>query len=217
VQGSASPAIKAEEGKRLKSGLDFTWTRDTRDRFFNATRGNKTTITPYFAGGPLGAETDIYGAKVRSTQYWPLFGDTVLNLRGQVESVDSYGDSEFVPIFDRLFLGGPNTLRGFEFRDVGPKDRTGEPTGGDSSAFLTVEYTVPVWNKIRMATFYDAGFVNRDSLDFDSKDYNDNWGIGMRLDLPGFPLHLDYAWPITYDERWQDGKGRFNFQIGHTF
>jgi outer membrane protein insertion porin family len=217
VQESASDAIKAEEGKRLKSGLEYTWTRDTRDRFFNPSQGNKTTITPYVAGGPLGGETDIYGAKVRATQYWRMLGDTVLNVRGQVESVDFYGDSEFVPIFDRLFMGGSYTLRGFEYRDVGPKDENGEPIGGSSSAFITIEYTVPIWNKIRMAGFYDSGFVNEDALDFDTSAYNDNWGIGMRLDLPGFPLHLDYAWPITYDEQWHDGKGRFNFLIGHSF
>ncbi|RKX35319.1 MAG: outer membrane protein assembly factor BamA [Verrucomicrobia bacterium] len=217
VQASASPAIKAEEGKRLKSGLEFIWSRDTRDRFFNPTRGNKTTITPYFAGGPLGAETDIYGAKVRSAQYWPLLWDTVLNLRGQIESVDYYGDTDHVPLFDRLFLGGSYTLRGYEYRDVGPKDENGEPVGGNSSAYATLEYTVPIWSKVRGAVFYDWGVVNLDALDFDTFGYNDNWGIGIRLDLPGFPLHLDYAWPITYDEQWHDGKGRFNFLIGHTF
>ncbi len=216
VQASASDTIRNEEGKRLKSGLDFTWARDTRDRPFNPTRGNKTTITPYFAGGPLGAETDIYGAKIRSAQYWPLIGNMVFNLRGQIETVDHFGDSEFVPIFDRLFLGGSYTLRGFEFRDVGPKD-AGEPTGGNSSAFATAELTYPLWNKIRGAVFYDGGVVNRDSMDFDLSSYNDNWGIGLRLNLPGFPLNLDYAWPITYDEQWHDGKGRFNFLIGHTF
>jgi len=217
VQSTASDAIKREEGKRLKSGLDFIWSRDTRDRFFIPTRGNKTIVSPYFAGGPLGAETDIFGAKIRSTQYWPLFGGTVLNLRGQIESVDHYGNSEFVPIFDRLFLGGPNTLRGFEYRDVGPKDINGEPVGGNSSIFATLEYTWPIWNKVRGAAFYDWGVVNLDTLDFDPASFNDDWGIGIRLDLPGFPLHLDYAWPITYDEQWHDGKGRFNFQIGHSF
>jgi outer membrane protein insertion porin family len=221
VDALASKAIKDEEGKRLKSGLDFTWTRDTRNNFFMPSRGNKTSITPYFAGGPLGAETDIYGARIRSTQYWPLFAGTVLNIRGQVESVENYGDSDTVPIFDRLFLGGSYTLRGFEYRDVGPKEGLGgEPVGGNSMAYTTVEYTAPIWNKVRGAIFYDVGFVNRDSLDFSTSDYNDNWGLGIRLDLPGFPLNLDYAWPITYDEdplSDQDGKGRFNFLIGHSF
>lgn len=217
VQASASDTIRNEEGKRLKSGLAYTWTRDTRNWFSNPTKGNKTTIMPYFAGGPFRAETDIYGAKIRSTHYWSLFGDTVLNLRGQIETVDFFGDIDHVPLFDRLFLGGSYTLRGYEFRDVGPKDINGEPIGGSSSAFATLEYTVPIWNKIRGAAFYDWGVVNLDPLDFDTSLYNDNWGIGLRFDLPGFPLHLDYAWPITYDEQWQDGKGRFNFLIGHSF
>ena len=90
-------------------------------------------------------------------------------------------------------------------------------TSGNSSAFATMELTYPLWNKIRGAAFYDWGFVNVDSWDFDPSGYSDNWGIGLRFDLPGFPLHLDYAWPITFDEELQTGNGRFNFLIGHTF
>ena len=217
VDDSASDLIKNEEGNRLKSGLDFSWTRDTRDRFFIPTRGNRTVITPYFAGGPLAGDTDIYGMKIRSGQYFPIWKGSVLNIRGQIESVESYGDSTHVPLFDRLFLGGAYTLRGFEYRDVGPKDSTGEPIGGESSAYFTVEYTVPVWRKVRAAVFYDWGVVNLDSLDFGTSGYNDDWGIGLRLDMPGFPLHLDYAWPITYDEKWGEDSGRFNFTIGHMF
>lgn len=228
VASSASQAIKNEEGKRIKSGLEYTWTFDTRDRYFNPTRGNKTTVSPYMAGGPLAGETDIYGARIRSTQYWPLIGNMIFNVRGQVETVDAYGDSKSeaaqdpnsigdgVPIFDRLFLGGSYTLRGFEYRDVGPQDN-GDPIGGNSSAFATAELTYPIWQKIRGAVFYDWGFVNEDSLDFNPDSFNDNWGIGLRFDLPGFPLHLDYAWPLTYDEDFHDGSGRFNFLIGHTF
>ncbi len=226
VSASASQAIKDEEGNRTKSGIDYTWSFDSRDRFFNPTRGNKTSVSPYFAGGPLAGETDIFGGRVRSTHYWPLIGDMVFNLRGQMEAVEAFGESkenastygDGVPIFDRLFLGGSYTLRGFEYRDVGPVDPlTDDPVGGNSSAYATAELTFPIWNKIRGATFYDWGFVNVDSWDFDTSAYNDNWGIGLRLDLPGFPLHLDYAWPITYDDRYQDGDGRFNFLIGHTF
>ncbi len=229
VSPNASPAIQNEEGKRSKSGLEYTWQFDSRDRFFNPTRGNKTTISPYMAGGPLAGGTDIFGGRIRSTQHFALIWDMVLNLRGQIESVEAYADSKAdaeagaeygggVPIFDRLFLGGSYTLRGFEYRDVGPKDpTTGDSVGGNSMAFATAEMTYPIWNKIRGAVFYDVGFVNVDSWDFDPSLYNDNWGLGLRLDLPGFPLHLDYAWPITYDERFQEGNGRFNFLIGHTF
>ncbi|MCF7848583.1 MAG: outer membrane protein assembly factor BamA [Kiritimatiellales bacterium] len=223
VATSASDAIKREEGERTKSSLELSISRDTRDQFFTPTRGNQTSLSAYLAGGPLWGETDIYGARLKSTQFWNPVWDHVFNIRGRLETVNNYGDSDFVPIFDRLFLGGSYTLRGFEFRDVGPKDATGEPIGGQTSGYVTFEYTVPVWTKIRAAAFYDAGFVNSDFMDFDPSGttsgdpgYNTDWGIGIRLDLPGFPLHLDYAWPIRADEE-NDTGGRFNFIIGHVF
>ncbi|MDF7807829.1 outer membrane protein assembly factor BamA [Pontiellaceae bacterium B12219] len=226
VDSSASQAIKDEAGRRTSSSLEYDWTYDSRDRYFNPSRGTKTTVTPYVAGGPLGGQTDIFGLRVRSSKYWALIGDMIFNLRGQIESVEAYSDSKAnattygagVPIFDRLFLGGSYTLRGFEYREVGPTDpATGDPVGGNSSAYWSGELTYPIWNKIRGAVFYDWGFVNVDSWDFDTSSYADDWGIGLRLDLPGFPLNLDYAWPITYDSRYMDGSGRFNFLIGHTF
>ncbi len=221
---TGSPIIQEEAGRRTKSALEYTWLFDSRDNYFNPTRGNKTSISPYASGGALGAQTDIYGLRVRSAQYWPLIGGMVLNLRGEAESVEAYGDSkdsgasygDGVPLFDRLFLGGSYTLRGFEYRDVGPHPGN-DPIGGNSSAFATAELTHPIWQKIRGAVFYDWGFVNVDSWDFDPSKYSDDWGIGLRFDLPGFPLHLDYAWPISYDATYQTGDGRFNFLIGHTF
>ena len=218
VATNASDAIKNEAGDRLKSSLSFPLSRDSRDRFDIPTRGNKTIITPYVAGGILGGETDLYGLRLRSAKYWPLIGDAVFNIRGQIESVDYYGDSDSVPIFDRLFLGGGHTLRGFDYRDVGPRDINNEPVGGQTSVFCTLEYTIPIWNKVRFATFYDIGFVNADPMDFDTSRYNDDAGIGIRIDMRGLPLQVDYAWPITYyDEDGQTGKGRFNFNMGYSF
>ncbi len=226
VAATATPIIRDEEGTRTKSALEYTWLFDSRNHFLNPTRGNKTSISPYMAGGSLGGQTDIYGLRVRSAQYWPLIGNMVFNLRGEMESVAAFGASknantrygDGVPLFDRLFLGGGYTLRGYEYRDVGPQDATTkDPIGGNSSAYATAELTYPIWKQIQGAVFYDWGFVNSDSWDFDPSEYNDNWGVGLRFNLPGFPLQLDYAWPITYDERFQDGKGRFNFNIGHSF
>lgn len=217
VSPSASQAIQEEEGVRNKSGIDLTFTRDTRNHFMWPSKGAKTQVTPYFAGGALGGQTDLFGGRIRSTHYWPFFADTVLNIRGAVETVDFYGESDRVPIFDRLFLGGAYTLRGYDYRDVAPYDPTlSDAEGGQSSAFTSVEYTVPVWQKVRAATFYDIGFVNRDPFDFDVENYHSDWGVGLRLDMPGFPLQIDYAWPIRYKDPLTD-KGRFNFNIGQSF
>lgn len=219
VASTASQAIKDEEGKRLASNLDYTISYDSRNRYFGATRGNRTILKPYVSGGLLGAETDIYGVQIKTTHHTPLIWDMIFTTRAQFEAVDTFGDSEFVPIFDRQFLGGSYTLRGYEYREVGPRESEGRDSiGGTSYAFASLEVTTPLWDNVRGALFYDWGFVNADSWDFDPAKYNDNYGFGLRLQLPGFPLQLDYAWPITYHEdRGETGKARFNFLMGHTY
>ena len=122
-----------------------------------------------------------------------------------------------MPIFSRLFLGGANNLRGFDYRDVGPKDQNGEPIGGQSLARATVEFTFPIVEKARGAFFYDVGFVNAGPNDFSvhnvttEKSHKDpnrdptfttfsnlgsDFGFGLRLNLPIGPLRLDYGIPI---------------------
>ena len=214
VAETASEIIKAEEGSRIKSAVTTEFIRDTRNDFYIPTRGNRSVLTGVLAGGILAGETDLYEIGVRSTQYYPLWLGHVLNLRGRIATVEAYGDSPFVPIFDRLFLGGQRTLRGFDFRDVGPRDETGEPIGGKSLLYGTIEYTVPIVEMVRGAVFYDAGVVNRPAFDFSPGDYNSDWGVGLRLDMPGFPLKLDYAWPVEADEFNDSSSARFNFLIG---
>jgi len=121
-----------------------------------------------------------------------------------------------VPIFDRLFLGGANNLRGFKFRDVGPKDSNGEPLGGGTLARATVEYTFPIVERLRGAVFYDTGFVNGGSYDFSLSDINSDVGLGVRIDLPIGPVRLDYGIPLQ-DDRFNKGSGKFNFNIGYQF
>ena len=116
-----------------------------------------------------------------------------------------------------MFLGGPGTLRGFKFRDVGPKaGPSSDPAGGKSYAFGSVEYSIEVVDPLRFAFFYDVGFVNVDAYDFDYAGYNDNFGFGLRLMVGGAPLSLDFGIPITSDEFNGDGL-QFNFSFGTRF
>ena len=120
-----------------------------------------------------------------------------------------------MPIFDRLYLGGGNDLRGFEFRDVGPKDINNEPIGGKSLARATVELTVPIIEKVRAAVFYDTGFVNARAFDYNLDNVASDVGLGLRLDLPIGPLRLDYGIPIQ--KAGTTGSGKFNFNVGYQF
>ena len=215
VDDDASEEIKQEEGTRTRSSGTVALVRDTRNNVFIPTDGSRTSLSGELAGSVFGGETDLYQLSLRTTHFYPMWYDHVLNLRGRVTTVEEYGDADRVPIFDRLFLGGARTLRGFDFRDVGPKDENGEPIGGKTLVYGTSEYTVPVVDNIRLAAFFDIGTVNADSYDGSLSDLNSDYGIGLRLDIPGFPLQLDYAWPIEADE-FNDSSGRFNFFIGYS-
>ncbi len=219
VDAPAGSSLLDEEGTRTKSTLGFSLSRDTRDSFYMASRGNYSSGGLELSGGPLAGDTDIYKLQARSSQYWPVLEDHVFNLKGAVATVDAYGGSDRVPIFDRLFLGGPRTIRAFAYRDVSPRDPVNddEPDGGLTSWYATAEYTVPLWEQIRAAGFYDIGAVSADSFDFFESDLNSGYGLGVRFDLPMFPLRLDYAFPHLTDENNENAAPRWNFLLGYTF
>ena len=216
---NASPLIQAEAGARLKSSFTLELVHDSRDKVFVPTSGNRTTFSAQLAGGPLGGDTDEYGFQGRAAQYFPVWFDHVIQLRGQMAFVDSYNGSDHVPLFDRLFLGGPYTLRAFKYRNVGPTDGTPnyEPVGGLSMAFASAEYTIPIVEKVRIAGFSDVGMVWSDPFYVTLHHLNSDWGLGIRLDFPGFPIQLDYAFPIHADDYNDSPSGRFSFSIGYVY
>jgi outer membrane protein insertion porin family len=216
VDENASDRIKQEEGDRIKSSLTAEVSFDTRDNAFIPTRGLRASVSAMGAGGPLAGDTDIYRLDARASQFVPMWFDHVFNLRGWVSVADTHSNADRVPIFDRLFVGGARTLRGFKFRDVGPKDENGEPLGGLTAWYATAEYTVPVAAQFRVAAFYDIGMVYDEAYEIDLGDYNSDIGVGIRLDIPGFPLRLDYAWPLEADEFNDRSSGRFQFSIGYS-
>ncbi len=208
--------IAREEYTNLKSQLRVAVTHDTRDNYFIPKRGNRSIAAVHATGGPLGGDQETYGLELTSSQYWPVFNKHVFNIRGAYRVVDTYGSSDEVPVYDRLFLGGQRNVRGFDYREVGPFDSTGrEAIGGKTSYYTTFEYTVPLWKKVRGAMFYDMGFVSKDAYSTDFNSMNSGAGIGLRFDMPGMPLQLDYAWPLVTDEYNDDG-GQFTFQMGYT-
>jgi outer membrane protein insertion porin family len=215
VASNASPAIVAEEGVVTESRITTGFVYDTRDNPFLSRRGQRVTLTPYVSGGFLGGDTQIYGFDLEFAQFFHLWKDSILQLQGALGTVETWGDGDHVPIFDRLFLGGSNDLRGFAFRDVSPRDIIGEPLGGKSLARFTIEYTMPIIEKARAAIFYDTGFVNAPSWDFSTSHVVSDIGIGLRLDLPIGPIRIDYGIPIQKDV--YGGSGRFNFNVGYQF
>lgn len=211
---TASPQLLAETGPSTKSVVTAGLVWDRRDNPFLTRNGERITYT-WWVAGPGGTE-QIYGFDVEASKYWHLPWDTILLVNAEVAGVDRWGDqTKIVKIYDRLFLGGSNNLRGFDFRDVGPKDPSGEPLGGQSMARATIEWTFPIVEKARGALFYDTGFVNSDPWDYNFNNIASDIGFGLRLDLPIGPLRVDYGIPLQ--QAGNHGSGKFNFNVGYQF
>ncbi len=148
------------------------------------------------------------------TEKDPITGATVL------KSVKNLPHND-VPFFERYFLGGAYSLRGFKYRDVSPqesgtRDVGLEPVGGNSFFFGYAEYSVPIIEFLRVATFYDMGNVYYDSYDFKLSRYASDFGFGLRLNIPRLgPLRFDYGIPLN-DPDDRGGGGRFNFTVGYS-
>lgn len=211
-----SDEIRRDEGNHTKSSVTAGLTYDSRDSVFLTRRGQRVDLSAYVAGGVLGGNENIYGFDLSASQYFLLPYDTIFLINGEIASVNSFSNSDHVPIYDRLYLGGPNNLRGFRYRNVSPKDENNESVGGNSLARLTLEVTTPVIERVRAAAFFDTGFVNRGSYEFGTDNLASDVGLGLRLDLPIGPVRLDYGIPINSPAEFGHG-GKFNFSIGYQF
>ena len=236
VGQNASEELQSQRGSKLRSSVLVSLVRDTRDSVFLTTRGMRSELSAEVAGGPLAGNVADYKLNAKTTVYFPFFDKQVLQILGAVGIVEAFDGTkgsgrwvdedptpflhlvkvDDVPLYDRYFLGGANTLRGFKYGDVGPKDIHGQPVGGNTTINATAEYSVPVVERVRAAVFFDIGEVEKDSYSFSVGDLKSDAGLGIRLNLPVGPLRLDYGYPLQTDR--QSGKtGKIQFSSGFQF
>jgi outer membrane protein insertion porin family len=208
------------EGEDLVSKVGLTFLRDNRETLIFTRKGSRSSLELEYAG--IGGDINYYKMEGRTAQFIPTFDtyDQSLSIIARAGSVSPFGQSDIVPFYDRFYLGGPETLRGFDHREVGPRDdddtAPDEAVGGNSYGFVSFEYVFRVAEPLGLVVFYDWGFVNENDFDFSMSEYADNWGVGARIMLMGSPLKLDLGIPITSP----DGAGggtQFNFSFGTRF
>jgi outer membrane protein insertion porin family len=207
-------------GDFLRSALAVNYIFDSRDSVVQTRSGHKFDLGATLAGAVMGGDVDTFTLSGQGQKYWNLKWDSIFSINGELAFVDSV-DGDEVPVFERMFLGGGRTLRGFEFRDVGPRDvdYTNEVYGGQSLGYASLEYTVPIIETVRAAVFYDVGFVNSGSWDVSPEDVYSDVGLGIRLKLPisPLPLALDYAVPVSAPDEEADKGGQFNFSLQYNY
>ena len=211
---NVSEEIFREAGSRLVSKVGASLTFDTRNSYLFPTKGQRSELRGELAGGPFGGDSDFYKIELKHARYIKgLMEGHLLELGARSGVAEAYNNDVDVPLFDRFFLGGLDSLRGYRYRDIGPRDRFREPLGGDTFWFGTAEYSIPVVERVRFAVFYDIGMVYKKAYYWNFGEYSDNWGVGIRLNLPIGPLRLDYGIPI-HNSSGKAGSGRFQFSAG---
>lgn len=215
--GDAPIFFREQEGDYNRSHISFSLEYDSRDAQITPRKGGNLEGHVGYDGP--GSTVNTSSAGISGSYFYNSFWDSIWSVEFGAETIHSLDSDKEVPIFERCYLGGPNNLRGFKYRDVGmldPKIAGDETMGGNSSAYTQFELTLPVIESIRFAMFVDAGFVHRRSMDFDGSDIAADYGIGLRINLPMGPIAVDYAIPFE-DGNAADDDGQFQFYVDYHY
>jgi outer membrane protein insertion porin family len=218
-----SEIFQSEKGTDTISKLSLHLSRDTRDNLFDPKSGYLLSALGEFNSKILGASVNTYRLEGQASNYYS-FVDNMFTLHTGIKygQVDSVGDNgKLAPLYERYFLGGGDTVRGFPYRSISPIDSNEDPYGGESMILGSVEISHPIYDFIRGAAFVDAGGVWRKAWDMSFNEINVGAGYGLRIKLPYFnaPIKLDLAYPIVKSSKLKnvDKKFRFHFNLGVTW
>lgn len=214
VDSDASSLIRDQQGEKVTSSISPSIWRDTRDNYLDTTRGSRNALYTTVAG--LGGDNYFVKALVDSGWYFPLFWDITFSTRGRLGYGTGFAGEE-LPIYERFYVGGINTIRGLGFGEGGPRNDEGEKIGGDYEAITNFELIFPLIKDIKLkgVVFFDYGgaFDKDDKLSFN--DMRRTAGFGARWLSPFGPIRLE--WGFNLDPRSDEGGDKVEFSLGGVF
>ncbi len=218
------PGEYIEKGKTNISTFSADAAIDTRDNMWDPTRGWRNSLGLALAGGPIGGDLDLWYFNARS-----IFNHTVLNVGGNYPivfvlsnkfgSVQPYGRTKYVPPYEKFFLGGADTVRGYERAgEIGPV------YGGDMYYVMNAELRFPIAregrrNMAQFAFFFDMGnsWDHFDDIDFslgpNENQFKAGVGVGLRFTTPALPIRIDWGYGLNH-AKGQD-KSHFYFNMSN--
>lgn len=232
---SREEALRRSEASILKSSFLSELALDTRDNRFDASRGSRNSISVELAGGPFGGDLNFYKPQVSTAWYFPTFWKFVFTVSGRMAWANRFSPSKDVPFSERFFLGGPDTIRGYDTNSIAPKSFEKNAFGGINIkqtpgrilALFNAEYKFPIVQERNRTIFQGAFFVDvggswlrtRD-IEFTTGSLDNQMkagaGFGFRIKTPVFPIRLDFGIPLN--PRPEDERSlQPYFTIGNIF
>jgi outer membrane protein insertion porin family len=189
------------KGTQQTRSLSATLGRNSTDRFMDPSRGSVQSAVVEYAGGPMGGSSQFLKYFLTEKVYFPVTASTILSGNLMWGHVVSTEGGARVPIFERFFLGGPYSVRGFKSRALSPADpNTGELYGGNKELVFNLEYVFPLMSDIgfKGVAFFDAGNTWRQG-EWPGKDegLRTAAGIGVRWYSPMGPLRFEWGWNLS--------------------
>jgi outer membrane protein assembly complex protein YaeT len=212
------PSISAETPSlsRIRSA-SVALNRDTTDNFFYPARGLRSELTLERSGGLWGGDIDFYRASLRNTAYRKLFDDVTGLVSARCAFVQETGRTRDIPIYERLFYGGANSVRGYAERGVGPADADGNPLGGKVLLGASAELRFPIYKKLRGAFFTDGGQVADSLRGAAPRRWKYGAGAGIRYRTPVGPIRADFGYKLNPDRPVSPELWRLHLSIGEAF
>lgn len=213
-----SPIFQDAVGNDLVGRFHLSLTRDTRNSAMNPTKGYSISGLAAVTSKIFGASNNYGRFELKGTYHYPFFRDWfVFSTGGKIGFLSSLESNKMVPLYERYFLGGGDSVRGFPYRSIGPEDYNEDNYGGQSMYIVTAELSHPIYSIVRGAAFVDIGDASARRFQFSS--INIGIGYGLRIKLPSIaaPLRLDLAYPILNNQDGVNSRLRFHFNIGASF
>lgn len=221
IEPEATAAIQAEEGVSWTSSVTPNLSYDSRDHFFSPTEGTHSTLALEYAG--LGGDNRFLKADGRTRWYYPLLkdpqwgGNYVLSLGGTVGYgigfIERASGKKNLPLFERYFPGGINSVRGFKERSLGPREGS-DAIGGDKQVILNAELLFPILEQygLRGVTFFDMGQAFSESESIDPGQLRRSIGFGARWLSPFGPFRIELGFPLN--KKSGDDTSVVGFSVG---
>ena len=217
IDDMAADSIKELQGKNAKSAISSQLRYDSRNKRFLATRGALNSFSFEFAG--LGGDIGFTKYIGETGWYIPLFWEVVGVAHAKAGYVADIKE-KLLPDYEKFYLGGIGSLRGFERDDLAPKDDEGASVGGNAFVQFNFELVFPIIKDVGIhgVTFFDTGQVYRnvDDIEYSPSDLRQSAGGGIRWVSPVGPIDIEYGYIL--DQKDSDhGPGQFEFSMASSF